>query len=128
MGRRLAEHGIRPDLIITSTAARALATAVHYAAQLDYPPERLVLNPEQYTATVPKLIGMVQAVDSKVATLMLVGHNPESTGLANILGDLMIDNIPTCGIVGLTFTLNSWQEVTAGLGKLLFFDFPKKTG
>jgi phosphohistidine phosphatase len=128
MGRRLAERGIRPDLIMTSKAARALATASYYAVQLGYPMEQLLGTPEQYAATVPQLIRMVQGVDPKVTTLMLVGHNPESTGLANALGDLTIDNIPTCGIVALAFSLNSWLEVAPGLGTLLFFDSPKMIG
>jgi len=57
---------------------------------------------------------------------MLVGHNPESTGLANELGGLNIDNIPTCGIVALTFSRCTWAELTPGSGALLFFDYPKK--
>jgi phosphohistidine phosphatase len=126
MGRRLAQRGIRPDLIMTSPAARALATAVTYAGQLGCPPERLQRNPLQYAATVPVLLTMLQAVDSGISTLMLVGHNPESTDLANFLGKLAIANIPTSGIVALEFALTSWKELAAGTGTLLFFDFPKK--
>jgi phosphohistidine phosphatase len=126
MGRRLVEHGIRPDLIMTSPAQRALSTALHYAQALGYPSERIARNPRQYAATVPALIKELQAIDHRVATLMLVGHNPESTELANVLGGLAIDNIPTSGIVALEFATASWQELAAGKGVLLFFDFPKK--
>jgi phosphohistidine phosphatase len=128
MGRRLLQRGIRPDLILTSPAARALSTAIHYAGQLGYPLEQVQRNPLQYTATVPALIKIVQEIESQVNTLLLVGHNPESTSLANILGRLMIDNIPTCGIVALEFSIASWRELAEGKGVLLFFDFPKKTG
>lgn len=126
MGRRLAQRGIRPDLIMTSPAARALATAIHYAGQLDYPLERLERNPLQYATSVPALIKILQEVDNRINTLMLVGHNPESTDLANALGHLMIDNIPTSGIVALAFSLPAWEEIGVGKGELLFFDFPKK--
>jgi phosphohistidine phosphatase len=128
MGKRLLRRGIRPDLILSSPAARAKATATHYAEQLGYPLERLHYNPSQYAATVPVLIGLVQGVDPAVHTLLLVGHNPESTALANVLGGLAIDNIPTSGIVALEFALATWQEVTAGKGALLFFDCPKQHG
>lgn len=126
MGKRLAQRGIRPDLIMTSPAARALATAIHYAGQLNYSLERLERNPLQYATSVPALIKILQEVDSRINTLMLVGHNPESTDLANVLGHLMIDNIPTSGIVALAFSLPTWEEIGAGKGELLFFDFPKK--
>jgi phosphohistidine phosphatase len=125
MGRRLAERGIRPDLIMTSPAARALQTAHHYANQLACTPDRLLTNPLQYAATARQLITLLQETAPEVRTLLLVGHNPESTELANRLGGLNIDNIPTSGIVGLSFALSSWQELAPGTGKLLFFDYPK---
>ena len=125
MGRRLLQRGVRPDLIMTSPAARALGTAVHYAGQLGYPLEQVQPNPILYTATVPVLIKIVQEMEPQVNTLLLVGHNPESTALANTLGGLAIDNIPTSGIVALEFAMLSWQELAAGMGTLLFFDFPK---
>ena len=126
MGRRLAKQGLRPDLIMTSPAARALATALHYARQLGIPAGQVRRNQVQYAASVPELIGLIRTVDPGVATLMLVGHNPESTSLANVLGGLRIENIPTSGIVALTFGRRTWAELEAGAGTLLFFDFPKQ--
>lgn len=126
MGRRLAHQGIRPDLIMTSPAARALATALHYARQLGIPPEQVQRNPAQYAASVPELIRLVRTVGPGMPTLMLVGHNPESTDLANELGGLRIDNIPTGGIVALAFSGRSWTDLAVGAGTLLFFDYPKK--
>jgi phosphohistidine phosphatase len=126
MGRRLAQRGIRPDLIMASPAVRALQTAHHYANQLACSPDRLLTNPLQYAATARQLIALLQETAPEVQTLILVGHNPESTELANILGGLNIDNIPTSGIVGLSLALSSWQKLAPGMGKLLFFDYPKQ--
>lgn len=126
MGRRLVEHRIRPDLIMTSPAQRAFSTTLHYAQALGYLQERIERNPRQYAATVPALIEALRAIDNKVTTLMLVGHNPESTELANVLAGLTIDNIPTSGIVALEFPIASWRELAVGKGVLLFFDYPKK--
>jgi len=126
MGRRLARQGVRPDLIMASPALRAFSTALHYARQLEMPLEQIQRNPAQYEASVPELINVIRAVDSGVGTLMLVGHNPESTDLANTLGGLNIDNIPTSGIVALAFAQCAWADLTAGSGTLLFFDYPKK--
>jgi len=126
MGRRLSQRGLRPDLIMTSPAVRALATARHYARQLGIPAGQVRCNQAQYAASVPDLIGLIRTVDPGVVTLMLVGHNPESTSLANVLGNLRIDNIPTSGIVALSFGQGAWAELEAGDGTLLFFDFPKQ--
>ena len=128
MGRRLAQQEVRPDLIMSSPAVRALATALHYARQLGIPPEQIRRNPAQYAASTSKLIELIRTVDPGVHTLMLVGHNPESTSLANELGGLSIENIPTSGIVALAFSGCTWADLAAGSGTLLFFDYPKKQG
>lgn len=126
MGRRLAALGLRPDLIMTSPAVRALATARHYAAALAYPEAALQQHPEQYAASPAVLLELLHRVDPQVRILLLVGHNPESTMLANWLGQLAIPNIPTSGIVALALTCGAWQDLAAGAARLLFFDYPKK--
>ncbi|MEA3468136.1 MAG: histidine phosphatase family protein, partial [Thermodesulfobacteriota bacterium] len=47
------------------------------------------------------------------------------TMLANILGDLRIPNMPTCGIVALNFDVETWKDVKKKKGTLLFFNYPK---
>lgn len=125
MGQRLVKHKAIPDLIMTSPAKRALATAIQYAEILGYPEEQIVTNRSQYAASVAQLVSLIQQTKKSVSTLMIVGHNPESTQLANFLSVLQFDSIPTCGIVALEFSLNSWQGIDEAVGKLLFFDFPK---
>ena len=35
-------------------------------------------------------------------------------------------NVPTCGIVLISFDLHSWDMVAEGTGKMLLFDYPKR--
>ena len=44
----LKEKGIRPDLIITSPAARALQTAMIFAGTFNYPEEKVVEEEEMF--------------------------------------------------------------------------------
>lgn len=125
MGNRLAKRGICPDLIITSPATRALRTAEAYARALGYPLDKMQINPEQYAASVPVLLSLLRQTNNACRSLLMVGHNPESTDLANILGGLSLTNVPTSGIVALEFAVPSWQDLQAGSGTLLFFDYPK---
>nr|WP_320012791.1 histidine phosphatase family protein [uncultured Desulfobulbus sp.] len=126
MGQRLYVRQTIPELIMTSSANRALTTALHYAHELGYPAEQIMTNSSQYAAGVAQLVALIQTTSETVTTLMIMGHNPESTHLANYLSGLQIDNIPTCGIVALEFSQESWQDIDAACGKLLFFDFPNK--
>jgi phosphohistidine phosphatase len=125
MGKRLKKRGLQPDLIMSSPAVRARSTAEILAIQLGYPPEKIRINTSQYAATVPSLLALLREVEPQFRTVMMVGHNPESTALANILGGLHLENIPTCGIVALEFPVVSWKEIAEKNSTLLFFDFPK---
>ena len=88
MGRRLVRFGIQPDLLLTSPAVRARTTAEQYAQHLGYPPQRMQVHPCLYAATVPVLLALLQKIEEQFNTVMLVGHNPECTALANCLGGL----------------------------------------
>lgn len=125
MGKRLANRGIDADLIITSPAIRALRTAEVYARALGYPLDKMQINPEQYAASVPVLLALLRQTDAGCRSLLMVGHNPESTDLANVLGGLSLTNVPTSGIVALECAVPNWQDLQAGSGHLLFFDYPK---
>ena len=125
MARRLAARGLRPDLIITSHAVRAWTTAEEYARRLGYPVDQLQVDPALYAATSASLLTMVRGLAPYLGRVLLVGHNPECTAFANLLGELDLANVPTGGIVGLEFHTRAWQEVRPGAGQLLFFDFPK---
>ncbi|MBV5318722.1 MAG: histidine phosphatase family protein [Desulfobulbaceae bacterium] len=126
MGKRLKKRGILPDLIMTSAAVRAKTTAEIIADRLGYPLAELQINPNQYAATVPSLLTLLQEIEPQFDTVMIVGHNPEFTDLVNLLGGIHMENLPTCGIVALEFPVVSWSELAAGSGTLVFFDFPKK--
>lgn len=124
MGSRLRRHGLLPDLIVASHAVRARTTAELYAMQLGYPCERIRIDPGLYAASPQSLLALLRHLPAELGRVMLVGHNPELTALANLLGQLGINNVPTSGIVGFELTV-PWTELAAGSGRLLFFDFPK---
>ena len=126
MGKRLKAMGILPDLLIASPANRALTTARKIAENIGYPVEDILENDDIYHGSENTLLQVIKSADGDVNELMLFGHNPGFTDLANLLGDQWIDNIPTCGIVALGFDVTDWSEVTPGTGRNLFFDYPKK--
>ncbi len=128
MGRRLADQDIRPDMILSSPARRARKTARQLAKALGFGKKNITFREKVYGATADELLGIIQGFDDAADLAIVVGHNPETTELANILGNLDIDNVPTCGIVSLVFSAGSWQKIGAGNGTLVFFDYPRKGG
>jgi len=124
MGKHLAKLGVKPDLIVSSPAKRAKKTAKIVAEQLGLKPEEIEFRDTIYEASAQSLLYLVCQSAKRV---MLVGHNPGLTQLANILGDIVIENIPTTGIVGVAFQLSKWGEEACRMkGHTILFDYPKK--
>jgi phosphohistidine phosphatase len=126
MGERLAARGVRPDRIVSSPARRARDTAAAVAAELGWDEGAIELDERIYGASVIALLEIVRDLDDDDAHVMLVGHNPGLTDLANVLTGEEIENVPTAGVVDVTFTAESWRDVAPGGGALVDFDYPKR--
>jgi phosphohistidine phosphatase len=115
-----------PDLIISSTATRAFNTALIFSRTFDFDMRCFGLEKEIYESTSERLNAIIKELDDDKNSLMLFGHNPAITNICNELGeDLFFDNVPTCGIVSLTFNISSWKTLALKTGILDFYQFPK---
>ncbi len=126
IGKHLAGYAVKPDLITSSPAVRALKTAEKIAKELGFKKSDVVVDEGIYTFNGGSLMDVVKGFDDKYRSVMMVGHNPAITSFANELSGVGIDNIPTCGVVLLEFDARKWKDIEKGSGKLLEFDYPKK--
>ncbi len=113
-----------PDLIVSSSAIRAMSTALIFARSLNYPENKIVINPNIYEAHELTLREIIENLSDEYSSVMLFGHNPGFTNAINTLSDSFIDNLPTCGLVSIEFKEKQWKEITTG--KLKFSLFPKE--
>lgn len=125
MAARISGAGIRPSLILSSPALRAWTTAKIVAREISYPIEFLQREEDLYLADVESLLAFLERQDSKFNSIMLVGHNPGLTDLANFLLPDVTDNLPTCGVISMTVDAEDWFLPPASGAELLVFDFPK---
>ncbi len=127
MGKILANKDVKIDLLISSPAKRAKKTAKKVAKQIAYPKEKIVFNQEIYEAHIADILNIIHQTHTEINSLMLVGHNPTFTDLANLLcKDFHIENIPTAGIFAIAFPYKNWTDVEENSGDFIFFEFPKK--
>ncbi|MCC5863079.1 MAG: histidine phosphatase family protein [Gammaproteobacteria bacterium] len=126
MGQRLLDAGARPSLILSSPAARAIATARQVADALGYPREFLQTDPALYLASAERLLEIVSLQDDAFRDLMIVAHNPGLTDLANAISDHPIDNLATAAVMVIDLPISRWQEVLDRVrGRCVFYDSPK---
>lgn len=126
MGKVLADRGEQPHIMVSSTANRAISTCRLLAKEFKYNENNIVQKDELYHAEIRTWLKVVNDFDHTHKTVMAFGHNNGITDFANYLADAGIDNIPTCGIVKISFDFDDWKMVSKATGSLVYFDYPKR--
>jgi phosphohistidine phosphatase len=126
MGERLAKQDVKPDLILSSPAVRALATAEIMAKKLDYKLEDILVDDRLYASEADDLLNVIHKLGDKLELMMLFGHNPELTELAHRLSS-EITQMPTCAVAEFTFATRSWSNIGKAKLARVALDYPKKS-
>ena len=124
MGKRLAQRDVKPDVMLSSPAVRALTTAEHLAKALGIKRKDIVVVEQLYAAPAKELLSVIQALDDEPKRVMLVAHNPGLTELAHHFASQITD-MPTCAIAEFTFAVPSWAELGHAEPGNVVFDHPK---
>jgi len=114
-----------PDLLLSSTANRALTTASVFKEIMAV--ENLSLNTSGslYHASEQDILERVAMIDPNVKSALVFGHNPGMTYFANSFKGDFIDNVPTCGVVILESEAKTWMEFDRTNTKRIAFIYPK---
>ncbi len=126
MGKILSEKIECPQLIISSSAKRAISTANIIAEHFKYNRNQILKEKKVYQAVVSDLMQIIYSVPDNINYLMIFGHNPTFTQTVNYLSDKKIENLPTCGFVQINFNFNSWNNLGSNTGQQILFEYPKK--
>lgn len=125
MGSRLAALGVKPDLLLSSPANRAISTAKGIAKEIGYNQIAIEEDRGLYHASSYSIREIISEVSDEVETLMIFGHNPGFTSLIAALSSFNLYNLPTCGVCGIRFEINSWAEIQSAQGEKFYYDYPK---
>lgn len=125
MARLLRARTDSPVLIVSSPAKRALTTALFFAEAFGIPDESVVRNPAIYEASLPELLQVIRALPNAAETILLFGHNPTFTDVANLFSDDFVANIPTCGIIQIDSEAPGWENFDETNSRLVWKIFPK---
>lgn len=124
MGMNLKNKQVQPDIIICSAAIRTQQTAESIAEHVSYDSAKVHINSEVYDASIRTLLHVVNNLKDEWKTVVLIGHNPSITYLAEYMTGEAVGNMSTCGLVSVDFKLDFWQEVSEGNGGFQFYEYP----
>ncbi len=110
MGRLLREEGLTPDLVVSSPAARALATAEAVAAASRHVGEIRVAS-DLYPGDSSSYARVLREIPDEIRRALVVGHNP---AIERFLGELTgtSEELPTATVAVVELPLDRWSELT----------------
>lgn len=126
MAKMLASEGIKADKLVSSPAKRAYSTAVFFAQAQGIDPESIEQDIKVYHAYAEDVLAVARNWKDSWNTVFLFGHNPTFTSVANYFADQFIDNVPTCGIVGIELEAIQWKDLKKGAGRIKHYWYPKQ--
>jgi phosphohistidine phosphatase len=136
-GRRaaalMAEHceraGVRPDLVLCSSAVRARETLSGVLPGLGASLQ-IAIEDGLYTFEARAVLDRLREIPDDVASAMVVGHNPAmevATARLAADGDALervLAKYPTAGLATLDLDVETWSDVATGCGHLDAFVTP----
>jgi phosphohistidine phosphatase len=114
MSRRLVELKLIPTILLASSAVRAQQTADIVARELGVSTRKRYSEESLYLAPAADILRVVHTTGPRIPHLMIVGHNPGITEIANLFAPAEpIEELATAAVCTLTFDTRSWSHVQA---------------
>ena len=126
MARRLSEKVDSIGVILTSSAFRALETAMIFAGEFGIDADKILLsNDIYYNMSLENLPAVLSVISEDADVVTLFGHNPSFTQIANSLSREGCDIIPKSGVICISFKIPTWSDVGRNNGKIEYFLKPE---
>lgn len=119
----LSKNITKPDVFLSSSANRALHTAVIFCENFDYPLSNLKIRRQLYSFSDGYLVKTVKALDDSFNTAIVFSHDHGINTFVNKFGNIPLAHVPTCGVIGIQFEEKHWKNIKKGI--TVMSEFPK---
>ncbi|KIM07224.1 MAG: histidine phosphatase [Sulfurovum sp. FS08-3] len=125
MSSYIALSKVESNLVLSSCALRAQLSIDAIVNKLEYSGKIHYIN-ELYREKPKTLLNVIALQDDQYDKMMVMGHNPELTELANIFLKENINKLPTLGLIEIKFDTDKWEDVIEAQGKLGLLLYPNQ--
>ena len=113
----------RPDVFVSSSANRALHTAIIFCEKLQFPLSNLQIKTQLYSFSDGYLVKTVNALDDGFNSAIVFSHDHGINSFVNKYGNRPISHVTTCGVIGIQFEEKHWKDIKKGT--TVMAEFPK---
>jgi phosphohistidine phosphatase len=112
---QLLEQELIPDLLLASPSKRTMQTAQILAQVLQIPERHLRHDESLYLAAAETVLNAIRATGPRIGHLMIVGHHPGISVLANVLApEAALGEFATAAACTMEFEVTGWSAINAG--------------
>lgn len=112
MADKLLKQQFIPEKVFSSPAKRARQTAEIFCQTFGIPAGEITIEEKLYFHGAGIIVGVVKKTDDSINKIMIAGHNPDFTDVANQFISQNLYNLPTAGVVVLQFDCASWNDIS----------------
>jgi phosphohistidine phosphatase len=124
MATYLRKRGEQMNLIVSSSAVRAMVTAHVIAKHFFYPLQEIRKEEVIFLNDVKKNIDLLATMNNSMQYILFVGHNPSITEMANLLCSQPVSSsFKPAAVACIQFDIETWQEIS-NTGVLKFYADP----
>lgn len=109
MGKLLKEKELTPQLILSSPAERASATAKALSEHCGYKGKIKYLD-SFYLGEPSAYLKALHKISDEIERVMVIGHNPGLEGLLQLLSH-QVESLPTAAIAHLALPIAHWKKL-----------------
>ena len=111
MANSLMKTGIKADFILTSSAARALETAMIFAGFFKTPEKNIITTRKLYYCSAKTILNQIYGLKETINCLMVVAHNPGISDLTRGLSSGKSFFMDNTQVTILEYEIEHWHQI-----------------
>lgn len=127
IGKVLSDLVHNPDAILSSSSMRTKQTTALLTEQLQFNPVQIEVLDDLYEASTRILLRVINELGAGLNKVVIVGHNPSISYLAEYVTGAEIGNVAPAGFVHLNYD-GEWNEISAKNMELVNYHLPSEVG
>ena len=112
------------DFLHCSSAIRTSDTSKYFIERINF--INIEYDESLYHSSSLEIINNIKYYDEQYNSAMIIAHNPGLTNFVNEITNIMLDNLPTTGLVEINFDCAKWADISQNNSTVIDIKFPKQ--
>ena len=112
------------DFLHCSSSVRTYDTSKYFIERINF--INIEYDESLYHSSSLEIINNIKYYDEQYNSAMIIAHNPGLTNFVNEITNIMLDNLPTTGLVEINFDCANWADISQDNSTVIDIKFPKQ--